>query len=232
MKIKLEWLLMIPLSLPGPTGLYAQAKPTETMAAEAHLPAKTMRDRGKQQPGVRCDAIKKLEYSNHSGGGALSPNGERVACMKENILTRRDTLLTNIYLEDGHQWTWLAVYEDVGPGPMPVWSPDSSRFAFNYTTGGATCCWYVDVFDINTKRHHDIGTDARRANSKLLNCEAWNMYLDKWHDATSIIVWLECWQPPRDEFGRGYLLNVRSGKILERYDAKETRDIMKESEER
>jgi hypothetical protein len=110
--------------------------------------------------------------------------------------------------------------------------PDSSKFAFPYTTGGAACCWDIDIFDVKTRRHHAIAAAAQRDMAKRLQCEYSNVYFAKWQDANSVIIWLEGREPNTNRFScrggehdRAYRVDVRSGKILERSGWKETKRI-------
>ena len=189
--------------------------------------------RSSGQPGAHCDAIKtKTEEGGFNGCTVLSPTGARAVCVKEDTLTRRDTLITHIYLEQGNQWIRLAAYDDLGPSLRPIWSPDSSKFAFPYTSGGAACCWDVDIFDLKTRRHHSIAAAAQKDMAKRLKCEYANVYFAKWQDANSVILWLEGREPNTNHFScrdgehdRAYRIDVRSGKILQRYGPKETQRI-------
>jgi hypothetical protein len=189
--------------------------------------------RSNGQLGARCDSIKtKTEEGGYNGCTVLSPSRAWAVCEKEDQITRRDTLITHIYLEQGKKWIQLAAYDDLGPSWQPIWSPDSSKFAFPYTTGGAACCWDIDIFDVRTKRHHAIAAAAQRDMAKRLKCEFSNVYFAKWQDASSVIIWLEGREPNTNRFScrdgehdRAYRVDVRSGKILERYGWKETKRI-------
>ena len=189
--------------------------------------------RSNGQPGARCDSIKtKTEEGGFNGCTVLSPSGAWAVCVKEDTLTRGDTLITHIYLEQGKKWIQLAAYDDLGPSWQPIWSPDSSKFVFPYTSGGAACCWDVDVFNLKTRRHHSIAAAAQKDMAKRLKCEYSNVYFAKWQDANSAVIWLEGREPNTNRFScrdgehdRAYRVDVRSGKILERYGPKETQRI-------
>ena len=98
--------------------------------------------------------------------------------------------------------------------------------------GHHTCCWDVDIFDLRTRRHHSISAPAQKDMAKRLKCDYSNVYFAKWQDANSIIIWLEGREPNTNRFScrdgehnSAYRIDVRSGKILQRYGPKETQRI-------
>lgn len=131
-------------------------------------------------------------YAKHAAfdtGTIKSPDGHKTVLLKSLYDEKREQYIS-ITLRDGES-TDAARLD--GWNPEVLWSPDSSRFAMNQTTGGGGIGQKAYVFSVQAGRlkRTDISRPVEKAFGSPVKCEAPvapNTAIIKWLDADTVLV--------------------------------------------
>jgi hypothetical protein len=186
---------------------------------------------------AKCSEIKVIDQ-DATNMAVASPDGKNTVCVKEDRGTRDEFTYTSIYWSHHQSSILVRRLKDIGSSVRVFWSPDSTAFALEWTFGGASSGWSVDVFQLKSRRFLSIDRAATRDfHRRLLRvCGSDetddNVFFRKWVNATAIILaveahpgGLDCRSPAPTEF---YEVAVPSGRIIRYFQGNEHDSLLKQ----
>jgi hypothetical protein len=169
---------------------------------------------------------------------SVSPDGTYTVCIKEDREDRAGNRTTDVYLSRGGNTQRITSHKEIGGTRAFAWAPDSSAFGWNWTSGGASGTYYIDLFDMKSRRFLPVDKSAVAdfLNRMRLACGDakvdTNRFLLKWIDSQNILTAIEtrvggedCRQPAPTDV---YQVALPSGRIIKRLQGAEREAISRE----